>query len=136
MQQAFLRLLSHVDKIITVDCPKTRNFMVIIVKNIAINLYHARKRPNAVPFDEVEGWMIPHRDEIAEVESSHRLSDLMKQLPESYRDVLMLRYDNGYSCAEIAQMLDLNEENVRKRIYRARARLADEIAKEEAQKDA
>lgn len=136
VQQAFMRVLRHLDKIEGPDCPKTRNFLVIIVKNIAINLYHARRKRDTVSFDEVDGWVGAPRDEIAEMESAQRLSDLMKRLPESYRDALMLRYDNGYSCAEIAQLLGISEENVRKRIQRARARLADEIAREEAELDA
>jgi RNA polymerase sigma-70 factor (ECF subfamily) len=48
---------------------------------------------------------------------------LIASLPESYRGVLMLKYDNGYSTKEIAQMLGLSEENVKKRIQRARKKL-------------
>ena len=34
-----------------------------------------------------------------------------------------MKYDNGYSTAEIASMLNLTEENVKKRIQRARKKL-------------
>ena len=49
--------------------------------------------------------------------------ELIGQMPESYRSVLLLKYDNGYSTAEIASMLNLTEENVKKRIQRARKKL-------------
>ena len=39
--------------------------------------------------------------------------------------VLLLKYDNGYSTAEIASMLGLTEENVKKRLQRARKKLQE-----------
>lgn len=41
------------------------------------------------------------------------LMDLIDRLPEGYRSVLMLKYDNGFSTGEIASMLNLSEENVK-----------------------
>lgn len=132
VQQAFLRVMDHLEKISDTDCPQTKNFMVIIVKNIALNLYNARRKKGTVSFDEVEGWLLASpRDEIRDYEDAQQLEDLMSRLPESYRDALMLRYDNGYSAAEIAALLQISEENVKKRLQRARARLSDLISEGE-----
>lgn len=132
VQQAFVRVISHIEKISEIDCPQTKNFMVIIVKNISLNLYHSRRKKETVSFDEVEGWMLSSaRDEIQEWEDSQQLESFMERLPESYRDALMLRYDNGYSTAEIAALLGIQEENAKKRLQRARAKLADMIAEGE-----
>lgn len=133
VQQAFLRIMDNLEKIADTDCPQTKNFMVIIVKNIALNLYNARRKKGTVSFDEVEGWLLASpRDEIRDFEDARQLEDLMARLPESYRDALMLRYDNGYSAAEIAALLQISEENVKKRLQRARAKLADLISEGEA----
>lgn len=132
VQQAFLRAMNHLEKISGVDCPQTKNFLVIIVKNIALNLYNARRKRNTVSFDEVEGWLLASpRDELHDWEASQQLEDLMERLPESYRDALMLRYDNGYTAAEIASLLQISEENAKKRLQRARAKLAQLIAEGE-----
>ena len=45
-------------------------------------------------------------------------------LPPRYRSVLLLRYDCGYSNAEIANILDTTEPNVRKLIQRAKEKLS------------
>ena len=44
--------------------------------------------------------------------------------PPRYRSVLLLRYDCGYSNAEIANILDMTEPNVRKLIQRAKEKLS------------
>lgn len=132
VQQAFVRTMNHLEKISEIDCPQTKNFLVIIVKNISLNLYNSRRKKSMVSFDEVEGWLLASpRDEIHEWETAQDLEEIMEQLPESYRDALMLRYDNGYSAAEIAVLLQISEENAKKRLQRARAKLADLIAEGE-----
>ncbi len=54
----------------------------------------------------------------------------MARLPDGYRSVLLLKYDNGYSTAEIASMLGLTEENVKKRLQRARKKLQEILERE------
>ncbi len=49
---------------------------------------------------------------------------LSRPLPPRYRSVLLLRYDCGYSNAEIANILDTTEPNVRKLIQRAKEKLS------------
>ena len=44
VHQAFIRILNHMGKIGEVHCPQTRSFVVIIVRNVAINLYNSRKK--------------------------------------------------------------------------------------------
>lgn len=54
----------------------------------------------------------------------------MARLPDGYRSVLLLKYDNGYSTAEIASILGLTEENVKKRLQRARKKLQEILERE------
>lgn len=44
VHQAFIRIIENLDKINQIDCHKTRSFIVIITKNIAIDNYRKRKR--------------------------------------------------------------------------------------------
>ncbi|MEQ9620326.1 MAG: RNA polymerase sigma factor [Deltaproteobacteria bacterium] len=48
-------------------------------------------------------------------------------LPDAYRSVFMLRNIEGMSTAETAECLDISEENVKIRLYRARYLLKEEI---------
>ena len=55
--------------------------------------------------------------------------DAVRQLPEKYREVVHLFYQEGYSTAEIADILGRNESTVRSDLKRGRDRLK-EILKE------
>lgn len=52
----------------------------------------------------------------------------MAALPPRYREVLLLRYYNGYSAAETGGLLGLTPENVRQLTARAKRLLAAELA--------
>jgi RNA polymerase sigma-70 factor (ECF subfamily) len=45
---------------------------------------------------------------------------------------LSLKYDAGYSYKEIANILDITEENVKKRLYRARNKLKEIMSEQGA----
>lgn len=55
--------------------------------------------------------------------------EAVKELPAKYREVIHLFYQEGYSTAEIAQILDRRESSVRSDLHRGRERLR-EILKE------
>lgn len=44
VHQAFLAILEHFEKISSIDCPKTRAYVVIIAESKAVDLLRARKR--------------------------------------------------------------------------------------------
>ena len=44
---------------------------------------------------------------------------------------MSLKYDDGYSYKEIAEILSINEENVKKRLLRARTKLREILAEQE-----
>lgn len=135
VHQAFLRILDHMQNIGEVECPQTKSFVVIIVRNISINLYNSRKKKAVVSFDELENWTADSAavpvSEVESRESYLHLVDLIDRLPEGYRSVLMLKYDNGFSTGEIALMLGLSEENVKKRLQRAKKKLEQVLRSEE-----
>lgn len=49
------------------------------------------------------------------------LDKAFSSIPESYRIVLQLRDIEGYDTAEVANMLDMSESNVKVRLHRARS---------------
>ena len=51
------------------------------------------------------------------------IAHAIASLPDRYRELLLLKYDTGYSEKEIAQLLGMTEANVKKTIQRAKAKL-------------
>ena len=44
VHEAFLRIIQNFHQIREIPCPKTRSFVVIIVRNVALNMQKKRKR--------------------------------------------------------------------------------------------
>ncbi len=63
------------------------------------------------------------------------LENLLQALPETYREPLMLQVLGGFSGREIAQMLNITEQNVMVRLTRARQALRRLVVPEDAAED-
>ena len=124
VHQAFLSLIKNLDKIKTVDCPKTRSYVVITSENKAIDIIRSRKHLAGDDLTEsLPGMDIP-------MPGDNGLADAMAKLPARYREVLLLRCDNGFSTREIAKMMGMNEGNMQKLIWRAKEALRKQLDKD------
>ena len=68
----------------------------------------------------------------ADSREEYPLEEAIAALPESYRQVILLRYYEGHSCQEIATRLDLPLGTVTKTLSRAYALLRQELAARES----
>lgn len=79
-----------------------------------------------------------HLASVHEIQESEELcaqvTACIGELPNSYRIVLQLRDIEGYDTAEVADLLEISEQNVKVRLHRARAalkKLLEPILREE-----
>ena len=114
-----------------------RALAVIYVRRTAIDIYRKnRKRP--YPMEE-----LPENADIADSpeavitaeDSADGLLLLIRQMPPSYRDVLLLRCRYGMNDREIADVLGIHGGTVRTRLSRARAWLKEKLAEKEERSD-
>lgn len=124
----FIRIMNNLDKIEEVDSKKTKAFVVVVVENIAIDFYRKRKNENRVSFDEIEIYISDEMEEDNLVLSD--IEEAILKIPTNYSSVLRLKYSQGYNNKEISEILNISEENVRKRISRGKKKL-QEILNEE-----
>ena len=93
---------------------------------VAANLSKNRVRHNQIrAHDELKEELVSERKE----ELGH-VWDAVKELPEIYREVIHLFYQEEYSTRQIAELLSLPESTVRVRLNRGRKRLK-KVLKEE-----
>lgn len=127
VQAAFIKLIDDLDKVDEINCNKTRAFVVIIVRNISINMYRERKRRNHMPLDGMEDALPDDSQMIDEklisMELLSQIESKIKELHTAYSDVISLKYFYFYSDNEIAKILSITQENVRVRLYRAKRNL-------------
>lgn len=129
--QAFLKIIENLERIVEVDCHKTKAFVVIIVERLAVNEYRRRRRH---PEEDLNDWtniehgMRPDRV----VSEKERLSRAMAMLPEQQREIMLLKYHMGYRDSEIARMFDVTEDAVRQSIARGKRNLARRLQEDDA----
>lgn len=131
VHEAFLKTIEILEKIDNPLCPQTRSLVVTITENKAIDLYRRRKNHSIVPFVE-EYLGVPEQSKIDQIPDQEVVAKTILSLPGRYREVLLLRYAQGYSMDEIAIILSMTKENVKKTIQRARKKLEELLSQEEA----
>jgi RNA polymerase sigma-70 factor (ECF subfamily) len=125
VHQAFLSILENLDKISNVECPKTQSYIVIIVERKAIDIIRTNTKIVNINFDETIGGIeIP-------LPGDNGVADAMAKLPARYREVLLLRYDNGYTAKELAKILDMKKDSVQKLLWRSKNALQKIIEMED-----
>jgi RNA polymerase sigma-70 factor (ECF subfamily) len=126
VQQAFLAIFKNLDKISEIGCPKTRSFIVIIVERKATDILRNKYRNQHLELDEeIVGMSIPLPGDCG-------LADVMSRMPARYREILLLRSDNGLTVNEIAQILESTPTAIQRALTRAKDALRKELEKEDA----
>ena len=131
VQQAMFAIYQNLEKFSEIKCPQSRSFIVTIVERKAIDLYRAKQRNAVVPFEE-EFINVPAPSVVDAAAERTDLAKAMAMLPTRYRELLFLKFDNGYSEREIAVMCSMTEANVKKTIQRARKKLESILNGQEA----
>lgn len=101
------------------DEQAVKSWLYTILRNEHARLYE-RKRMDIDDEQEIDA--VPDAGYSAPFDGLEMRDALMKLAPD-YREPLMLQAIGGFSCAEIAQMMNISEGAVMTRLTRARAML-------------
>ena len=124
VHQAFVSIISNLSKISEVESPKTRAYIVIIVERKSLDIIRTNKKYTDELAEEQQGVAIP-------LPGDSPLADAMSRLPAHYREILLLKYDHGYSTKEVAEILDMSRAGAEKMLWRAKKALAEALEREE-----
>lgn len=115
-QEAFLIFAKNFHNISRdFDDKSVCNFVRIVTKNLAIDMYRKDKRESAyvVDTDINEFYSLSEKD--FEVVDEIQLKDAINSLPDEYRTVFYMKYVCNYSGEEISRILSMSQPLVRKR---------------------
>ena len=124
VQNAFLQIIRHFEKVFTIPCEELPFWIISIVKNEARLIL--RKRQKTISLEDWDGFV----ENASEVSQYAELVELFAKLPETYRMVLEMKLLYGYSDKEIAKFLRISETAVSSRATRGRALLREIIGRE------
>jgi RNA polymerase sigma-70 factor, ECF subfamily len=103
-----------------------RTWLTRIVVNEACGRLRREKRYEPMTDDwdpSSEGEVSTPEGNVSDREIAALVENALDTIPEAFRSVFMLRAIEGLSVAETAACLDIPEETVKTRLFRARARL-------------
>ncbi len=115
------------------DRSKLGPWLCGIVKNIARDTHRRGKRDlmhDATPLDEaVAAANVPNlADKITQSERERVMWAALEEIPETYREPLILFYRQGESVRGVAAALDLSEDAAKQRLSRGRKMLKAQVA--------
>lgn len=121
LQETLLKYLTKAPDFNSEDHRKA--WLIRVAANISKNMLVLRMRREAINLDDVKNIGIQDCD--------FETFELMMSLPSKYKLVLTLYYVEGYKSKEIAEIINISEEAVRKRLQKGRELLKKEIERNE-----
>ena len=110
VQKSIVKALKNSSSLKNTDMVRTWFFKII--SNTAISVL--KKQNRIVPFGETEdekGYI--------DIYNVSGLDEMIQKLPPKYTEIITLRYFEDMKIKDIAEILDLNENTVKTRLYRA-----------------
>jgi len=101
-----------------------RAWLVQIARRVCVDYY--RRRPAPEPLPEELPARSPGHDPRVEA-----LYAALSQLPDEYREPIILYYLDGRDAQQVAAALGISESNVRQRLHRARLKLHEILTRDE-----
>ena len=126
VSEAYIRIYRSLAKIADIESPMTLSFLTMIVRNTALTIWEKQKKygdfiEDAAIEDEAGAYEI-EENVLSDVVTDDMLK-IVKKLREELRAPFLLKYAFNYSHREIAGLLDISENNVTVRIYRAKNKI-------------
>ncbi|MCL2187284.1 MAG: sigma-70 family RNA polymerase sigma factor [Defluviitaleaceae bacterium] len=130
VQATFVKIMEHKEKYFSLPPQKRDAYIVVMVKNRAIDALRSRRDLSLDNIDEnglTPAVLSDIEKRYEEKEGYTHLLALIKTLPPLYQVVFEMRYIEGLSNKEIAELLDVKQETVVKQLARAREKMKKKI---------
>ncbi|VAW91156.1 RNA polymerase ECF-type sigma factor [hydrothermal vent metagenome] len=132
VQEAFVRAWKALDSLDDHKAAKGWLFTIVRRENAR---YFDRKQNDDISLDDIEiDMIVGQTDDFASTEN-FVLRNALKALPKEYLEPLLLQVIGGYSCDEIATIMELNSGAVMTRLSRARKKMRELMTGDALAKD-
>jgi len=128
VHNAFINIAKSMDNINEVDSYRTKGYVVVIVRNISLNMLKIQNK--TVDVDELEERITDDlnlEDEVLLKLSFDSIIEEITSLPVIYKDVLYLSYVEDLNTQEISRLINISNEAVKKRLQRGRKILVKKL---------
>lgn len=122
LQELFLELYLKREKI-KVSPENLNYYLLLALKRNLIKKMKAGRKLNqrlleSVDFEPEYSIELQIMEQESEAEINRKVASTLKQLPSKQKEAIYLRFNESLEYSEIAMLLDINIESVRKQVYR------------------
>lgn len=132
LQEAFIRISQNISKISDPICTKTKNFVVIICKNVSLSMLKKKKgkETEELPLFIEDKRIMANPEAFGEEKYIlEQVKDMIRELPDGYQDCLYLSLIYEYTPKEIANLFGMREQTVYKKLKRGKQKLQEKMKK-------
>ena len=123
LQEVFLRIHARIGTL--KDSSRIESWIFQITRNLIVDHYRSKR-----PHEEIDEEVLPDEGEHAPT-ATERLApairELVDQLPEPYREALVLTEFEGMSQKDLAERLGISLSGAKSRVQRGRAMVKDSL---------
>lgn len=125
VQEAFLRVMRHHDRL--GPDQSFRAWLLHIVRNLAIDALRRQRTRSAVPYEDHLRSCCADTpvDALDRHETRRRIAETLLDLPEKYREILVMREMDGMPAEDIAGIINVEYATTRWRLHKARTLFRD-----------
>ena len=130
VQEVFIKVWNGRDQMASID--NMEAWCMRITRNLSLDKIRARQRKATDPIEESFDIQNDSRTPYEATENSEnmqRINQLIASLPEKQRQVMHLRDIEGYSYNEICEILELDMNQVKVNLFRARNAVREKFVK-------
>ncbi len=122
VSETFLKVLEHLDQVQDVNSSKTKQFLVSITRNTAINLYRRNQREweQSMGMEDLPTELADPHMQVYDFEQRDAVAAMLRGLSPEQQEILILRCYEEFSFREIGAILGIRPAAARKRYERAK----------------
>lgn len=126
VQDCWLKIYENIELLNKVE--KIKPWLMSIVKNRFINLYHKHKKHDVLFVDDITTIEMSYDNlynNLREVELYDNFNKIIELLPQHFQEIAVKKYIQGYSTKEISELLNIPLTTVKTRVNRIKYTLID-----------
>lgn len=125
VSEAFVKIINNLTKVFEISADERGYYIVIIVKNVSIDMYNKKRKKNEVNIEDCTDFQddLSIENEAISKMEYERISAAIATLSDNDYSVLYLYLMCEMSPSEIADILNVKPNVARQRIYKAKKNL-------------
>lgn len=127
VHEVFLRIAEDKTKFFSIEAHKQTAYLDILIRNVSIDIFKKDKKTVSVDYEDDFQSDYSLENEVVALVSRDELIEFVLSLPTAQRDAVYLKSVLKMENAEIADLLHISKQTLRRRICDARRKILDFI---------